>query len=186
MLAVTGALAVAAEAVVAVVATSVQDELFENRSGVFMKYLVALCVVFFSLNSYPARAAVELEPGEWQDTETGTENGQPAKAEVTTSCMTPEDAKDPVKALMAERAQQAGQCKTFDVKPNGNTVTFTMQCSDPKQMSFDIAGTMTFLDRKNYTGMMKSTVIFAGQKMTSDKKIDSKWLGPCKAPAGKK
>jgi hypothetical protein len=94
--------------------------------------------------------------------------------------MTPEDAKDPVKALMAERAQQAGQCKTFDVKPNGSTVTFTMQCGDPKQMSFDIVGTIIFIDRKHYAGTMKSTVIFAGQKMTSDKKIDSKWIGACK------
>jgi hypothetical protein len=140
----------------------------------------AVCVAAVWLLATPAFAAPELEPGEWQDTETGTENGQPAKAQVTTGCMTPEDAKDPVKALMAERAQQAGQCKTFDVKPNGNTVTFTMQCGDAKQMSFDIAGTMTFLDRKHYTGEMKSTVIFSGQKMTSDKKIDSKWIGACK------
>lgn len=134
-------------------------------------WLMAVCLL-----STPAFAAVELEPGLWQDTETGTENGQPVKEQVTTDCMTPEDAKDPVKALMAERAQQAGQCKTFDVKPSGNTVTFTMQCGDAKQMSFDIAGTMTFIGRKHYTGMMKSTVIFAGQKMTSDKKIESKWL----------
>lgn len=128
----------------------------------------------------PALAAIQLDPGTWQDTETGTENGQPAKTEVTTDCMTPEDAKDPVKALMAEQAKQAGQCKTFDVKPSGNTVSFTMQCGDAKQMSFDISGTMTFIDRKHYTGTMKSTVVFAGQKMTSDKKIESKWIGACK------
>jgi hypothetical protein len=35
----------------------------------------------------------------WQDTETGEENGKPAKPEVTSDCMTPEEAKDPVKAL---------------------------------------------------------------------------------------
>ena len=127
----------------------------------------------------PVLAAIELEPGLWQDTETGTENGQPTKPQVTTDCMTPEDAKDPVKALMAERAQ-AGQCKTFDVKPSGNTVTYTMQCGDGKQMSFDIAGTVTFIDRKNYTGTLKSTILFAGQKMTSDKTIVSKWIGACK------
>lgn len=146
---------------------------------------VALCGLVFLLAAFPARAAIELEPGQWQDTETGTENGQPAKAQVTTECMTPEDAKDPVKSLMAERAQ-AGQCKTFDVKPSGNTVTYTMQCGDGKQMSLDIAGTITFFDRKHYAGTQKSTVIFAGQKITSDKKIESKWLGPCKAEPGKK
>lgn len=150
-----------------------------------MKCFIALSVAIVLLNVTPAHAAIELEPGQWQDTETGTENGQPAKAQVTTECMTPEDAKDPVKALMAERAQ-AGQCKTFDVKPSGNTVTYTMQCGDEKQMSFDIAGTLTFVDRKHYAGTLKSTVIFAGQKITSDKKIESKWLGPCKADPGNK
>jgi hypothetical protein len=72
------------------------------------------------------------------------------------------------------------------VKPDGNTVTYTMQCGDEKQMSFDIAGTITFIDRKQYAGTLKSTVIFAGQKIISDKKIESKWLGPCKAAPGKK
>ena len=142
----------------------------------FRLFVVA---AFVGLLSAPARAAIELEPGLWQDTETGTENGHPAKAEVTTDCMTPEDAKDPVKALMSEQAQ-AGQCKTFEVKPNGNTVTYRMQCGDVKQMSFDIVGSITFIDRKQYTGTLKSTVIFAGQKTTSDKKIESKWIGACK------
>jgi hypothetical protein len=47
-------------------------------------------------------------------------------------------------------------------------------------MSFDIAATYTFLDRRNYTGTMKSTVVLAGQKTTADKKIVSKWIGACK------
>jgi hypothetical protein len=136
-----------------------------------------LCVLLGLLAAAPARAT-ELEPGLWQDTETGTENGQPVKDEVTTQCMTPEDAKDPVKALMAEKAQ--ADCKTFDVKPSGNMATFKMQCGDPKQMSFDIAGTISFIDRKHYTGTLKSTIIFAGQKMLSDKNLDSKWIGACK------
>lgn len=132
------------------------------------------------LAAAPARAAIELDPGEWQDTETGTENGQPAKPEVTTDCIKPEDAKDPVKALTAMKDQQAGQCKTVDVKQSGNTVSYVMQCGDPKQMSIDIAATYTFIDRRHYTGTLKSTVVLAGQKTTSDKKVESKWIGACK------
>jgi len=128
----------------------------------------------------PARAAIELEPGLWQDTETGTENGQPAKPEVTTDCMSPEEAKDPVKQLSQMKDQSAGQCKTLDIKQSGNTVSFVMQCGDPKQMSIDIAASYNFIDRKHYAGTMKSTVILAGQKTVSDKKIDSKWIGTCK------
>jgi hypothetical protein len=124
----------------------------------------------------PARAAIEREPGMWQDTETGTENGQPAKPEVTTDCMTAEEAKDPVKQLTEMKDQTAGQCKTMDVKQSGNTVSFHMVCGDPKQMSFDIAATYTFHDRKRYSGTMKSTIVMAGQKMTSDKKIESRWV----------
>ena len=118
--------------------------------------------------------------GEWQDTETGTENGQAVKPEVNSDCLSPEEAKDPVKSLMAMKGQSDGQCKTMDVKQSGNTVSFVMQCGDPKQMSFDIAATYIFIDRRHYTGTMKSTIIMAGQKTTSDKKIESKWIGACK------
>jgi hypothetical protein len=125
----------------------------------------------------PARAAFELEPGLWQDTETGTENGQPAKPEVTTDCMTAEEAKDPIKTLAAAQKEAAGQCAKFDVKQSGNTVTVAMVCGDPKQMSIDMLVTYTLIDRKHYTGTLKSTVVLGGQKMTSDKKVESKWVG---------
>lgn len=143
--------------------------------GVAIGLIVSGCV----LNASSACAAIQLEPGQWQDTETGMENGKPTKPEVTTDCMTPEDTRDPVKALTTMK-NQVGQCRTFDVKQSGNTLSFVMQCGDPKQMSFDIAATYTFLDRRHYTGLMKSTVIFAGQKTTSDTKVDSKWIGACK------
>ncbi len=55
-----------------------------------------------------------------------------------------------------------------------------MQCGDPKEMSIDLSGTYTFLDRRHYTGTMKSTVILAGKAMTANKTVDSKWIGPCK------
>jgi hypothetical protein len=148
----------------------------KTSSALAFYIIVGACLA----TAMPARAAFELDPGQWQDTETGTENGQPAKPEVTTDCMTPAEAKDPVKALMALRDQQAGQCKTVDVKQNGNTLSFVMKCGDPKQMSFDIAATYSFIDRRHYSGTMKSTVVIAGQKTTADKVIDSKWIGACK------
>ena len=124
-----------------------------------------------------ARAAVELEPGQWQDTETGMENGKPAKPEVTTDCMTPEDAKDPMQSLAKMQAEGAGKCETLDIKPNGNVVSLKMKCGDEKQGTMEISGTFTFVDRKHYTTSMKSVVSFGGQKMTADKEIDSKWVG---------
>ena len=133
------------------------------------------------LAASPVRAAIELEPGMWQDTETGMENGKPAKPEVTTDCMTPEDAKDPMQSLAKMQAEGAGKCETLDIKPNGNVVSLTMKCGDDKQGAVEISGTFTFIDRKHYTTSMKSVVSFGGQKMTADKEIDSKWIGPaCK------
>ena len=136
----------------------------------------SLCVLFAS---HPALAAIQLESGNWQDTETGTEDGKPVKAEVTTDCMSPEEAKDPVKVLTAMK-DTAGQCTKVDVKQAGNVVTFVMQCGDPKQMSIDMLATYTFVDAKHYSGTLKSTVILAGKKTTADKKVESKWIGPCK------
>jgi len=138
--------------------------------------LTAALVAVGLLLAPAARAAIELEPGLWQDSETGTENSEPAKPEVTTDCMTAEDARDPVKSLAKMQAEGAGQCKTFDVKQNGNVVSLTMTCGDDKQGGLELSGTFTFIDRKHYTSSVKSTVSFGGQKMTADKKIESKWI----------
>lgn len=140
--------------------------------------LFGLAVAVGLMASHPAIAAVELQPGNWQDTETGIEDGKPVPPEVTTDCMTPEEAKDPVKVLTAMK-DQAGQCQKLDVRQSGNVVTFIMQCGDPNQMSIDMLATYTFIDARHYSGTLKSTVILAGKKTTADKKVESKWIGPC-------
>jgi hypothetical protein len=127
----------------------------------------------------PALAAIELDPGMWQDTETGEEDGKTVAPQVTSDCMTPEEAKDPVKSLSVMK-DNTGQCKKLDVKQSGNSVSIVMLCGDPKEMSIDLTGTYTFLDKRHYTGTMKSVIIIAGKKTTANKTVDSKWLGACK------
>lgn len=125
----------------------------------------------------PAFAAVELEPGTWQDSETGTENGQPAKPAVSTDCMTAEDAKDPMKAIAKmKEGDGASQCKTLDIQQAGNVVSLKMKCGDAKQGMMELAGTYTFIDRRHYTTSMKTAISFGGQTMTSDKQVDSRWV----------
>ncbi len=141
------------------------------------RILWVLCLALPAL-AMPAHAAVQLTPGNWQDTETGTENGKPVPPQVTKDCMTPQEAADPVKVLTAMK-DQASQCQKVEVRQNGNTVSFEMQCGDPKQMLFDIAATYTFHSPKHYSGTLKSIVILAGKKTTADKKVDSIWLGAC-------
>jgi hypothetical protein len=142
-------------------------------------YHIAILGLLLTLTSQPARAAIELDPGQWQDTETGTEDGKPVKPVVTTECMTPEEAKDPVKSL-AVMKDVAGQCKKLEIKEKGNAVSIEMQCGDPKEMSIELSGSYTFLDRRHYTGTMKSTITLAGKKVSADKQVDSKWIGACK------
>ena len=127
-----------------------------------------------------ANAKTVLDPGLWQDTETGTENGKPAKPKVTTDCMSEKDAEDPEKALTAMKKDAGQQCSKMDVHRAGNTFSIDMHCGDPKQFSMDMTAGYTIRDRRHYSGHLKTNVVFGGQKMTSDKQIDSKWIGTCK------
>ena len=103
----------------------------------------------------------------------------------TAECMTREEAKDPVKTLSVMK-DNPGQCKKLEVKENGNVVSVAMQCGDPEELSIEMIGTYRFLDRRHYTGTMKSTATLAGKKTTANKTVDSKWVGACKdAPAKK-
>lgn len=45
----------------------------------------------------PARAAVQLEVGLWQDVETGKDNDKMTKPEVHATCMSSQEARNPVK-----------------------------------------------------------------------------------------
>jgi Protein of unknown function (DUF3617) len=134
--------------------------------------LAALCLL-----ALPALAAIQLAPGEWQDTENGTEDGHAVKNEVSTDCMTAAEARDPLKALSQLKATAGQQCKTMNVKEAGNTLAFDMECGDASTMSIAISMTFTFLDSRHYTGTVKSKVVFAGKTTTADKRIESKWIG---------
>lgn len=140
----------------------------------------ALCASFLLFAATPAFAAIELDPGQWQDTETGTEDGKAVKAEVTSECMSPEEAKDPVKQLAVMKNAGAGQCKKLDVKESGNTVSIVMLCGDPKEMQIDLTGAYTFHNKRHYSGKMKTAVTIGGKVSTADKTVESKWVGPCK------
>lgn len=138
-----------------------------------MSKILFLMLVAFAA-TLPARAAVQLEPGLWQDTETGLQNGKPAKPEVSTDCLSAEEARDPVKTILSDTEGQ--QCETLNVKENGNTVAVEMKCGDPKKTWIEIDMTINFLSARHYKGTIKSLVIFGGQKVISEKTIDSKWL----------
>jgi hypothetical protein len=132
----------------------------------------------------PSHAAVSLQPGEWQTTETGTENGKPVKPQIDKDCMTEEEARDAtsvVKQIKAEIQEQGSKCERFDVQQNGDSVTFTMKCGMGQQFLIDMTGTFTLLSPTKYTGAIKTSVKMGSIASTSDKKVEAIHLGACKA-----
>jgi hypothetical protein len=122
----------------------------------------------------PARAAVQLEPGLWQDVEIAKDNGKTAKPEVHTTCLSPEEARDPIKTITKDADGQ--KCDTLNVKENGTTVTVEMKCGDPKTLRMEIDMIVKFISTRHYTGTMKSRVVFKGITSTSEGTIESTWL----------
>ena len=122
----------------------------------------------------PARAAVALEPGLWEDTETAMVNGRSTAPETATTCLSPEEARDPVKTILQDTEGQT--CETRDIKESGGTVMATLKCSDSSQTRMEIEMTINVLSQRHYTGTMKSMVIFRGQRLASERTIDSKWI----------
>lgn len=137
----------------------------------------------------PARAVITLQPGEWQETATGTEDGKPVAPEVEKSCMTPAEARDAtnvVKQMKDQMQKDAGQCQKFEARESGNSVIFAFVCGDAKQFLFNISGAYTFVSGTRYTGTMKSAITMMGKTMTQDKKIEAVRVGDCRPGQGRK
>jgi len=135
-----------------------------------------LFILFGAMIACPARAANEIQPGAWQDTEISSVNGKAEPQKVSTDCVKPEDAKDPVKMIQASFKDQAQQCKKLNVKENGNVILFEMQCGDPKQGSIDMTMTYTVHSPQHTSSTTTSTMTIMGQKTVSTLTTESKWL----------
>lgn len=139
-------------------------------------FLALLSISAVVASPIPAfAAAFELTPGTWQEVETGTEDGKPAKPETSTSCMTAEEAKNPTKGLAPDK-EMKGQCKTYDVKETANSLSMRMQCGQGKEFAMDITASFVIASAKSYSGTVKSAVTLGGKTTTSDKKIEAKWI----------
>lgn len=147
----------------------------------FEKQIIAITAGLVLLAS-PAVAATQLQPGEWQTTETGTENGKPVPPKVDKECMKAEEARDAtslVNEMKKEMTGQGAQCQTADIQQNGDTVAYTLKCAMQKQFIFDISGTYTLQSPTHYAGRMKSEITMMGQKSSADKAIEAVRIGDC-------
>jgi len=136
--------------------------------------LLASCLAAFS-----ARAEIKLDPGSWQQVESGSEDGKPAEPVTYTDCLTPEQARDPIKALSAlkELGSLIGQhCQNLQVHQEADAGSVEFACGDEKSNYIAINFTFKVVDTRHYTGAVKSTFVFKGRKTSSDKTIEGKWL----------
>jgi Protein of unknown function (DUF3617) len=142
--------------------------------------LLALCLIAAA----PASAEIKLDPGAWQQVESGTEDGQPAAPVTYTNCLSPAQARDPIKALagLDDLGRLIGRrCQDARFEQKADKVTLSFACGDEKTISVAIDLAFTFDGSRHYTGTVKSTFAMKGKKTTSDKTIEAKWLGPeCK------
>lgn len=137
-----------------------------------------LLVGVFLLAVPPARAEVQLKPGLWQETETGSENNRPAKSETSTRCMTAEEARQPNKAVVFDETLRK-HCKALDYKRSGDVLTLRMQCGAPGFV-VNVGATFTLHSPQHYSGIMKVAIELATLKFNTDKKIDAHRIGECK------
>jgi uncharacterized protein DUF3617 len=122
-----------------------------------------------------ALAQAPRQDGRWEVKMEMEMAGMPARMPpmTTTQCITPEEAKDPKKA-MPQAGGRGGpeNCTVSDYKVAGSKVTWTMACTGADAMT----GTGEFVYAGDtYTGTMKMNR--AGQVMTM--KYSGKRLGDC-------
>jgi len=137
----------------------------------------AAFVVAFLVAAFPARAEIALQPGLWQETETGSENNQPAKSETSTRCMTAEEAKQPSKAVVFNETLRK-HCKALDYKRSGDEISLRMQCGT-QGFAVDVNARFTLHSPQHYSGTLHAALELGPMKLTADKMIDARRLGDC-------
>jgi hypothetical protein len=122
--------------------------------------------------------AFEFEPGAWKEIETGTEDGKTVEPVVNNTCMTEDEAKDPVKGLSPEKglADMRGHCKTRNVKTSDTGLSMLLECGEPGQTQMSFSVNFVFNNARSYTGAVKSTVTMSGKTATASKKIEGRWM----------
>lgn len=138
-----------------------------------------LCLVLAGLLApvLPAWGMVALQPGLWQETETGSENNQPGKVETTTRCMTAEEARQPGKAVVFDE-QVRRHCRVLELNRAGDVLSFRMQCGTG-EVAVNMGATFTLHTPQHYSGTIKASLKLGMMRLNADKKIDAKRIGEC-------
>lgn len=137
-----------------------------------LRYAAALVAAL--VTAVAAHAQSPRQDGQWEVKIEMSMPGLPEMPPMTqTQCITPEEARNPQKALPQGGPGDQSNCKISDYKTTGNKVTWSLKCEGPPPMSG--TGDFTYVG-DTYTGTFKMDM--GGQTMTV--KYAGKRLGDCK------
>lgn len=140
----------------------------------------SICLILtglMGLVTTPACALVDLQPGLWQETETGTENNQPAKVETTRRCMTGEEARQPGKAIVFDEEVRQ-HCRVLELTRAGDVLSFRMQCGTG-EVAVNMGATFTLHTPQHYSGTINASLKLGMMRLSANKKIDARRIGEC-------
>jgi len=131
-------------------------------------FVSCLCLLLTTIPSW----GLDLNPGKYEIITNVEMKGMPGgmAPQTTTQCLTEQD---PVPAGSAN----AQGCKMTDMKVNGNTVTYTMEC-EQQGMKITTTGKMTYMGDA-FEGTSKTEMGPAAGGMTVTTKISGKRIGKC-------
>ena len=122
-----------------------------------------------------------IKPGKWEIKTTVTMPMMPEpKVTTLTECITPEEASDPLAAIMEE-----GTCKVFNKEESGNTLKFELECEGEMGMKMTGKGHFT-ANGTTASGKMEITMNMpqnmpqmGGQSMTMTQEWEGRRIGDC-------
>ncbi len=122
-----------------------------------------------------------IKPGKWEIKTTVNMPMMPeAKVTTQTECVTPEEASDPLAAIMEE-----GICKVLNKKESSNTIEFEVECEGDMGMKMNGKGRFT-ANGTTASGNMEMTMNMpanmpqmGGQSMKMTQEWEGKRIGDC-------
>jgi len=133
-------------------------------------FYASIFILMLNINIYAAPS--DFKEGVWEIT--STMSGMPGMSNFTTTftmCMT----KDNYIPTEPDKSENEQNCKNYDIKVKGNTVSWKMECKNDDVITKGY-GEMTYKG-KNFEG--KTVIEQEGMQFTQN--IKGKWLSPCKS-----
>ena len=120
----------------------------------------------------PAAApkGVNMQEGKWEITNTMEMKGMPAgmiKPHTITTCLSQKD------YVPKDTQQKESDCTMKDLKVEGNTVNWEMQCKNSSGK-----GSVTYAG-STFDGVMETMMKEGGKEMNAKMTMKGKYLGPC-------